>query len=148
LEGRLIEMNGTSWRHTHQRLNPMSQEYSLWEKKTLALDIIAQSTSVSLISDSMPLHSPHCTAPGCYPRSMSALASRSVPNASRASSSFQSTTKEPLNVAVLPWCTRLNAWSIRMPPFFPLVFSTPRFSLQKQPFKESRSTRQSLRKCH
>lgn len=32
LEGRLIEMNGTSWRHTHQRLNPMSQEYSLWEK--------------------------------------------------------------------------------------------------------------------
>jgi hypothetical protein len=103
LEGRLIEMNGTSWRHAHQRLNPLSQESSLWEKKTLDLDIIAESTSVSLIFDFSPLHSPHCTAPGCYQRSMSALASRSGSNASRASSSFRSKTKEPLNVAALPW---------------------------------------------
>ena len=51
LEGRLIEMNGTSWRHAHQRLNPLSQEYSLWEKMTLAFDRIAHSTSAPLISD-------------------------------------------------------------------------------------------------
>jgi len=51
LEGRLIEMNGTSSRHAHQRLNPLSQEYSLWDKMTLDFDRIAKSTSVPLISD-------------------------------------------------------------------------------------------------